>query len=209
MANNAIDNTNLLQMCRDCGAVGFVPSVTYVYDAGAGTVVATNGSTIPAGDTLKLVKLRVTDCFGGERRGFILVGSGGAGYTSAPTVVFATGTGATGTAVINAAGKVTSVTITAGGSGYTTGNAVSFTGGGGFGAKGTVVASAGAVTSVTLTADDTADTIDVSGLDRSKPLALSVQIVTTNGIYADGGAYGLQAAGNVSHWDIQRNAIGY
>lgn len=70
---NAIDNTNLLQMCFDCGAVGFLPAFAYAYDAEAATITVTNTSTIPAGDTFAVAKLRVMDQFGGEIRGNITV----------------------------------------------------------------------------------------------------------------------------------------
>ena len=72
----------------------------------------------------------------------VAVAPGGAGYTSAPTVVFTndpsdtTGTGAAATATV-IAGVVTAVTITNSGSGYTTAPSVSFTGGGGAGAAAT------------------------------------------------------------------------
>ena len=66
----------------------------------------------------------------------------GSGYTSAPTVVFTSGSGsgAAATATLGtgtAAGKVVSVTVTAGGTGYTTAPAVSFVGGGGTNAAAT------------------------------------------------------------------------
>lgn len=60
-----IDNSNLLQMCHDCGAVGFIPVLTYAFDAGAETVTVTDGSTLPDGDTLTKIKVRVNDFFGG------------------------------------------------------------------------------------------------------------------------------------------------
>ena len=68
----------------------------------------------------------------------ITVGSGGTGYTSAPTVSFSGGggSGATATAVISS-GVVISVTVTNGGSGYTSAPTVSFSGGGGSGATAT------------------------------------------------------------------------
>lgn len=121
------DNTNLLQMCNDCGAVGFVPAVGYTYNAATGDVVVTNTSTIPAGDTFGKVHLRLTDQFGGEVRGTITVAA-------------------------------TPVTISA------------------------------------LT------------LNRSKSLNLMATIVTPGHIAADGSAYGLQAAGDVANWDVQKNA---
>ncbi len=67
------------------------------------------------------------------------VTAGGSGYTSAPTVSFSGGggTGAAGTAVINAGTHVvTGVTMTNAGSGYTSRPAVSFSGGAGTGATG-------------------------------------------------------------------------
>lgn len=202
-----IDNTNLLQICRDCGAVGFLPVVTYVYDAEAGTVTITNDSTIPSGDALRVIKIKVHDFFGAEVRGHISGSPGGEGYESAPAVAFSGGggTGAEGTAVI-ANGKVTGVTIDEPGSSYETAPTVAFTGGGGTGAAGTVVLDGDAVDSVTIDADDTTAVLDVSSLNRSKQLAITVEIHTTGQIAADGGAYGLMAAGDISHWDVQKNA---
>lgn len=49
-------------------------------------------------------------------------------------------------------------------------------------------------------------TADVTALNLSKPLALSVVVLTTKGLVADGGAYGLMTAGDVAHWDIQTTA---
>ena len=68
--------------------------------------------------------------------------NGGSGYsTTAPTVTFsaapAGGVTATGTAIVNAAGVVTGVTLVNAGSGYTTAPTVTFTGGSGSGAAGT------------------------------------------------------------------------
>jgi hypothetical protein len=63
------------------------------------------------------------------------VDNGGSGYTSAPTVVFASGSAAA-TARI-AGGKVVGIDVTTRGSGYTTAPGVSFTGGGGTGAAAT------------------------------------------------------------------------
>lgn len=122
-----IDNTNLLQMCRDCGAVGFVPDVSYVYDAGAATITVTDSSTIPAGDSLVRIRIQVHDAFGGEVRDEIELAGGN-------------------------------------------------------------------------------QVVNIATLDRSKPLAIKVAIYTTNQIAADGGAYGLNAAGDISHWDVQKNA---
>lgn len=68
----------------------------------------------------------------------ITITEGGSGYIATPTVVFdnsaTTGTGATGTAIVDN-GVVSSVTMTNRGSGYDIMPVVSFTGGGGTGAK--------------------------------------------------------------------------
>lgn len=72
MSANAIDNSNLKNYRDDQGTTGFVPSVTYDYDAAAKEVDVTNDSTLPSGATLDKVIVKVHDKFGGEARGFIL-----------------------------------------------------------------------------------------------------------------------------------------
>lgn len=206
MGANAVDNSNLLQMCKDCGAVGFVPTVTYAYDAGAATVAITNSSTIPAGDALKRVKFAVHDCFGNQVTGHIDVAAGGAGYVTAPTVVIGgPGTGAVAHAVLTG-DRVSSVVVDTPGTGYSSAPAISFTGGGGSGAAATATVGSGAVTAIAVTAASSTVTVSVSTLNRSKPLAISVTILTDLMIAADGGAYGLMAAGDIGFWDIQKNA---
>lgn len=66
----AIDNTNLKTLGGDLTA-GFIPSVSIVYDPAAKTVVITDASTIPAGDTLLKVKVRLIDANGKEVTGSI------------------------------------------------------------------------------------------------------------------------------------------
>lgn len=122
-----IDNTNLLNMCRDCGLPGFEPKASYAYNFGAKTVTVTDASVIPAGVALKKVKVKVHDFYGGT-------------------------------------------------------------------AVGEIAAAAGNVV------------IDVSGLDLSKQLAIAVTVILDNGGIADGGAYGIGAAGDIGAWDVQRNA---
>lgn len=79
----------------------------------------------------------------------------GAGYTSAPGVVFSGGSGgesqATATCTVGN-GRVLSITVTNGGSGYTSAPSVSFSGGGaGSGATAAAVVGGSGVTSITLT----------------------------------------------------------
>ena len=67
----------------------------------------------------------------------VSVGTGGTGYTSAPTVSFSGGggSGATAISTIDSNGAVNGVAVTAGGTGYTSAPTVSVSGGGGNGAE--------------------------------------------------------------------------
>ena len=67
----------------------------------------------------------------GRGVGSVTVDSPGIGYTSAPTVVFASGGGSGAAAIATLTPSVGSVTLGSGGSGYTTAPSVMFTGGGG------------------------------------------------------------------------------
>ncbi len=59
---NAFDNTNLKSgVCGGCDCTGFVPNVTFTYDAGAKTITITDASTYPDTDARKIVNLRVCD----------------------------------------------------------------------------------------------------------------------------------------------------
>lgn len=63
----AIDNTNLINVFNgQANVAGFTPAGTYVYDAAAATVVITDATTIPSGDTLAVIHYQVFDKFGGE-----------------------------------------------------------------------------------------------------------------------------------------------
>jgi hypothetical protein len=125
---SAIDNTNLINVFGGQNDVaGFIPAAGYTYDAATGDVVVTDGSTIPAGDTLARIKVQLFDKFGGEVRGTI--------------------SALAGTATLSAA-----------------------------------------------------------TLNTSEPLDLKMTIVTAANRIADGGAYNLLAAGDIRHWDIQKNA---
>ena len=54
------------KLCGGCECTGFTPSVTWTYNAGTNTVVATDASTYPAGDDRKIVHLTVYDKRGGK-----------------------------------------------------------------------------------------------------------------------------------------------
>jgi hypothetical protein len=78
-SSGAIDNSNLINY-RGCLPAGFTPALTYAYNAGAATVTVTDATVLPAGDTLKKIRVRIHDKFGGEVRGSIsaLLGNTGA-----------------------------------------------------------------------------------------------------------------------------------
>lgn len=67
----------------------------------------------------------------------VSVGTGGTGYTSAPSVSFSGGggSGATAIATVDSNGSVNGVAVTSGGTGYTSAPTISFSGGGGTGAE--------------------------------------------------------------------------
>ena len=201
---NAIDNTNLLQLCNDCGAVGFIPAMTY--SIADNVVTVTNASTIPAGDTLRLIKIKVHDFFGNTVVGGVSLITGGQGYKSAPTVtILGDGTGATAHAVLTG-DKVTSVVVDTGGSGYTAATVVFSGGGGGFGAEATATVGVGAVTAIAVAAPGANTNIDITSLNKSKQLAITATIITEGGIIADGGAYGILTEGDIANWDVQKYA---
>jgi hypothetical protein len=67
MGPNAIDNTNLVNICNNaCNVAGFVPTVAFEYDAAAKTIKVKDTSTIPDGDTAKITHFSVIDRMGGE-----------------------------------------------------------------------------------------------------------------------------------------------
>lgn len=69
---SAFDNSNLKDnLCGGCECTGFVPNVTFVYDANAHTITATEASTYAAGDARKIANLRVTDKNGDKVAGNI------------------------------------------------------------------------------------------------------------------------------------------
>ena len=87
----------------------------------------------------------------GRGVGSVTVDNPGIGYTSAPTVVFASGGGSGAAATATLTPSVGSVTLISGGSGYTTAPSVMFTGGGGgSGAIANAVLTPRGVASVTL-----------------------------------------------------------
>ena len=82
---------------------------------------------------------RLTQVIPDVRVRSVQVGSGGSGYTSAPTVSFSGGGGssAAATATINNDGQVNGVAVTNNGTGFTGTPTISFSGGGGSGATAT------------------------------------------------------------------------
>lgn len=80
-----IDSTNLVNY-RGCLPAGFTPALTYTYNGGTNVVVVTDASTLPAGDTLKRIHVRVSDKFGKEVRGNIAALAGNTGSISTATL---------------------------------------------------------------------------------------------------------------------------
>lgn len=73
----AIDNSNLkTDLCGGCDCSGFVPSIGFVYDAGAGTIAFDDNSTYGAGDGRKIVNILVSDKDGKKVAGSILEADG-------------------------------------------------------------------------------------------------------------------------------------
>jgi predicted outer membrane repeat protein len=106
---------------------------------GAGTVNINAGSVISNNTAQNQGGGIYLDAVGPGNIASVVMGSGGSGYTSAPSVSFETnvpdGSGATGVALISG-GMVTGVFLTNGGTGYHLAPEVVFTGGGGTGADG-------------------------------------------------------------------------
>jgi Glycosyl hydrolase catalytic core len=111
------------------------------------------GATAPAGT----LKLQVDGNTAGTDYDQLNITTGGAGYTSAPTISFAggAGSGAAGYVTVSG-GAITAVTIVSGGSGYTTAPTVSASVGSG--ATLTATVAGGAVTGVSVVAGGTAYT---------------------------------------------------
>jgi hypothetical protein len=76
MGANAVDNSNLKNLGRDSNTTGFVPSVTFEYDASAKEVDFTEASAFPSGVALKKTRVSVHDKSGGQVDGFILPAEG-------------------------------------------------------------------------------------------------------------------------------------
>lgn len=85
MGAQAISNANLKDYLGDQGVAGFVPNVTYA--VAGNNVTVTDGSTIPVGDTLNGVQVKLQDKFGNEVRDKITAtGGGGAKILSSATL---------------------------------------------------------------------------------------------------------------------------
>ncbi len=87
MSANAINNANIKDYCESgCIIAGFIPALTYVYNAAGATVTVTDASTLPAGDALAKLQVKITDEFGGEVRGTIAALAGNTGAISVATL---------------------------------------------------------------------------------------------------------------------------
>lgn len=78
---NTIKNTGFLNIFAVNTLNGFIPSVGYVYNAGAATVAITDNSTYGAGDAIKILHFTLTDCQGTQVKGNVTVAGGGGAVT--------------------------------------------------------------------------------------------------------------------------------
>lgn len=74
----AIDNSGLVNYCRSCNCSGFIPVLTYAYNAAAKTVTVTNASTVSSPDGWKIGRITVHDQFGNTAYNHIDTVSGNA-----------------------------------------------------------------------------------------------------------------------------------
>lgn len=72
----AINNSGLLTVCNVCGLTGFAPAISYVYDAGAKTILITDASVFAGGDDMKIEHVRINDADGGQMYAHIDAASG-------------------------------------------------------------------------------------------------------------------------------------
>jgi hypothetical protein len=138
----------------------------------------------------------------------ITLGSGGSGYTSAPTATLSSpqiSGGVQATAVVNMAGStVTSAAVATGGSGYTGTPTVTFTAPvGGTAATGTVQVTDGAVTGITITSGGsgytTAPTAVITGTGTGATVgAITLSATTVASITVTNGGTGYTSAPTVT-----------
>ena len=127
----AIASPNVLITKRASGT-NYIPGDKYSYTIAVVNSGTGAASSVVVTDPLPSYVTALSFTNSATSVAAINISSGGSGYTSAPTVVFSSGTAAA-TAVVSG-GAVTAVLITNGGSGYVTAPTISFTGGGGSGA---------------------------------------------------------------------------
>ncbi len=73
----AIDNSGFLNVCHNCGCVGFEPSLAFDFNSVAKTLEITDNTTYSAGDARKIVHILVSDKHGNHKSGNIPVGGTG------------------------------------------------------------------------------------------------------------------------------------
>ena len=164
-----------------------------------GLTVDTNNTNVTIGQTLT-----APSGYGiGLSNGMIAVGSGGSGYIAPPIVTFAapaSGVAATGVAVTDATGAVTSIVITSPGSGYTSSQsvAVSFNGGDNTGNEAIVAATSFNVNASTLNTSGGLNEVRAGTLTLSNANAYGGSTTITAGTLAYGANSALPASGAVN-----------
>lgn len=120
--------------------------------------------------------------------------SGGAGYTSAPSVSFSGGGGTGATATASFSGGVNGITLNNAGSGYTSAPTVSITGGGGSGASAVIKYSGSVSNSVVMTTKGTgyrtAPTVTFSGGGGTGATGFAILAAFVDAVSISYGGYG-------------------
>lgn len=72
----SIDNTGFLAACGNCDCPGFIPALTYSYNAGTKALTITDASTFPAGNGIAKITVSATDGKGNTKTGQISTAAG-------------------------------------------------------------------------------------------------------------------------------------
>lgn len=206
----SLNNSAILNYCCNC-TEGVVGAATFVYDATAKTIKVTDTSVITSPDAFSIMHVDIYDRFGGKRYGHInyaggeltlsvaaitkplaaiTVTAGGSAYAVAPTISFTGGggTGATAVAFVTG-GVITKILLTNPGSGYTSAPTVVITPvSGGTGGTATAAVSTQA---------------DQAAMNASRGFAVTITVVTTEGVAKDGTAFKLGNTQTSGSFDVE------
>ncbi len=72
----SIDNSGFLNVCGNCDCPGFVPAVSWSYNAGTKALTITDASTFPTGNGMLALNVTASDGAGHTRTGRITAAGG-------------------------------------------------------------------------------------------------------------------------------------